>query len=65
MTLENIFKNINLKESFPSTILTNYKRELAAGDAICHQGEALTALSYFAKGKLKSFDVYLTAKNTF
>lgn len=27
--------------------------QLSAGDAICHQGESLTALSYFAKGKLK------------
>ena len=54
MTLEKYIQEYQLERIFPKHYFDKLQiRELAAGDAICHQGEALTALSYFAKGKLK------------
>ncbi|MCO4669591.1 cAMP-binding protein [Streptococcus infantarius subsp. infantarius] len=54
MSLEKYIQDYQLEKIFPRHYFNKLQvRELVAGDAICHQGEALTALSYFAKGKLK------------
>ncbi|MBM7642496.1 cyclic nucleotide-binding domain-containing protein [Streptococcus loxodontisalivarius] len=52
--IEKIVKDYQLEEVFPS----NYHAQLQLvtyqkGQAICHQGEELNALSYVLKGKLK------------
>ena len=53
MSLEKYIQDYQLEKIFPRHYFDKLQvRELVAGDAICHQGEALTALSYFAKGKL-------------
>lgn len=54
MSLEAYLKEYQLEQIFPTHYFDKLQvLQLAAGEAICHQGESLTALSYFAKGKLK------------
>lgn len=54
MSLEAYIKEYQLEKIFPTHYFDKLQvLQLSAGDAICHQGESLTALSYFANGKLK------------
>ena len=47
MTLEKYIQEYQLERIFPKHYFDKLQiRELAAGDAICHQGEALTALLF-------------------
>ena len=54
MSLEAYIKEYQLEKIFPAHYFDKLQvLQLSAGDVICHQDESLTALSYFAKGKLK------------
>ena len=54
MSLEALTKEYQLKSIFPEHYFDKlHVFRLPAGEAICHQGEELTALSYFVEGKVK------------
>ncbi len=54
MSLEEYIKEYQLEKIFPTRYFDKLQvNQLSVGDVICHQGEALTSLSFFAKGKLK------------
>ena len=54
MSLKALTKEYQLKSIFPEHYFDKlHVFRLPAGEAICHQGEELTALSYFVEGKVK------------